>query len=133
MLTFLQVSGLVYTVNEPELKYTTNKTPVVNFTVASNRKWNDEGGSKHEDSCFIDCVVFKSLAEVVDKNVHKGDPLYIEGNLKLERWEKDDQKHSKHSLMVSRVVFLKARDPDSSADQSGAMNKSESKKTRYSK
>lgn len=133
MLTFLQVSGLVYTVNEPELKYTANKMPVVNFTVASNRAWTDEGGSKHEDSCFIDCVVFKSLAEAVDKNVHKGDPLFIEGNLKLERWESDDQKHSKHSIMVSRVIFLKPRDPDSSADQSGAMNKSKSRKTPQSK
>jgi single-strand DNA-binding protein len=133
MLTFLQVSGLVYTVNEPKLKYTANKMPVVNFTVVSNRAWTDEGGSKHEDSCFIDCVVFKSLAEAVDKNVHKGDPLFIEGNLKLERWESDDQKHSKHSIMVSRVIFLKPRDPDSSADQSGAMNKSKSRKTPQSK
>ena len=112
MLTTLQVSGLVYTVNEPELRFTPNKTPVVNFTVAANRKWTDEGGSKHEESCFIDCVAFSKLAEAIDKNVSKGDPLYIEGSLKQERWEKDDEKHSKHVLTLGRVIFLKPKESD---------------------
>lgn len=110
MITFLAVKGLVYTVNEPELKYTLNKKPVVEFSVAANKKWTDQGGS-HEDSCFIDCVVFGKLAEAVDKNVRKGDPLYVEGDLKLEKWE-DNQgnKHSKHKVILLRVIFLKPKE-----------------------
>lgn len=110
MLTFMNVACLVYTVNEPELHYTPNKTAVVSFTVASNRKWRDQGGSEHEDSCFIDCACFSKLAEACDKNVRKGDPLYIEGTLKQERWEKDGVKHYKHSVTLNRVVFLKPKE-----------------------
>lgn len=110
MLTFLNGFGLVYTVNEPVLKFTPNKTPVVNFTVAANKKWTDESGSNREDSCFIDCVCYSKLAEAVDKVVRKGHPLYIEGKLKQERWEKDDQKHSKHTIVLSKVVFLKPKE-----------------------
>lgn len=110
MLTFLEVSGLVYTVNEPELRYLANKTAVVSFTVAANRKWTDEGGAKHEESCFIDCTCWAKLAEAVDKNVAKGDPLHVTGTLKQETWEKDGQKRSKHVLNVSRVVFLKPKE-----------------------
>ena len=110
MLTFMKLSGLVRTVNDPELHYTTSKKPVVEFTVASNRQWTDEGGSKHEETCFLDCTCFARLAEAVDKHVFKGDPLYIEGRLKLERWESDGQKRSKHSLAVEKVIFLKPKD-----------------------
>jgi single-strand DNA-binding protein len=110
MITFMSVNGLVYTVNEPELHYTPAQKPVVEFSVAANKKWTDQGGS-HEDSCFIDCVVFGKLAEAVDKNVRKGDPLYIEGELKLDRWE-DQQggKHSRHRIILSRVIFLKPKE-----------------------
>jgi single-strand DNA-binding protein len=110
MMTFLEVTGLVYAVNDPELRFTPNKTPVVSFTVAANRKWTDEGGSKHEESCFIDCTAWSKLAELIDKSVIKGDPLYVFGTLKQELWEKDNQKHSKHALTLSRCVFLKARE-----------------------
>lgn len=112
MLTFLEVAGLVYTVNDPEIRYTENKTAVASFTVAVNSNWTDEGGSKHEDSCFIDCVAWNKLAESIIKfGVSKGDPLYVKGLLKQERWEsKEGQKHSKHVLTVIRIVFLKPKE-----------------------
>lgn len=110
MLTFLDVNGLVYTVNEPELKYTPNQTAVVNFTVAVNRQWTDGGNNKREESCFIDCACFSKLAEIVSVNVGKGEPLYIEGRLKQECWEKDKVKHSKHVLTLSRVIYFKPKE-----------------------
>jgi len=109
MMTFLEVSGLVYVVNEPELRFTPNKTAVVNFSVASNRKWSDRD-AKHEESCFIDCTAWAKLAEAIDKCVGKGDPLHITGLLKQETWEKDGVKHSKHVLSLSRCVFLKPKE-----------------------
>jgi len=110
MLTFLNGNGLVYTVNEPQLSYTPNQTPVANFTVAANRQWTDVQESKHEESCFIDCVCFNKLAEMVAMKVGKGDPLYIEGHLKQERWEKDGVKHSKHVLTLARVIYFKPKE-----------------------
>jgi len=110
MMTFLEVSGLVYVVNEPEIHYTPNNTAVVSFTVASNRQWKDQAGSKHEESCFIDCTAWAKLAEAIVKCVGKGDPLHITGLLKQETWEKDGVKHSKHVLNLSRCVFLKPKE-----------------------
>lgn len=110
MLTFMNMHGLVYTVNEPELHFTANQTPVVNFAVAVNRQWTDGDNAKHEESCFIDCVCFSGLANIVDKNVGKGEPLYIEGRLKQECWEKDGVKHSKHVLVLSRVIYFHSKE-----------------------
>jgi len=110
-MTFLEVTGLVYAVGDPELRYTATKAAVVSFTVAANSRWTDEGGSKHEESCFIDCTAWNKLAEWISKNVSKSDPLCISGRLKQETWEKDGQKRSKHVLSITRCVFLKAREP----------------------
>lgn len=109
MLTFLNVSGLVHVVDEPELRYTPSKKAVVSFTVASNRSWTDQAGTRQEDRCFISCTAWGKLAENIDKYVGKGDPLYIDGSLRQESWEKDDQKHTKHSLNLDHAYFLKLK------------------------
>ena len=110
MQTFLRIDGLVYTVNEPELSYTSSKTAIVKFSVCANRQWKDGGGAAHEESCFIECVCWGKLAESADKYVKKGDPLFITGNLNQDRWEKDGQKHSRHTMTVDRIVFLKPKE-----------------------
>ena len=110
MQTFLQIHGLVYTVNDPQLSYTPAKKALVKFDVAANRKWNDDGGASHEESCFIECIGWGKLAENVSKYVDKGDPLFITGNLGQDRWEKDGQKHSRHTMTVTKVVFLKPKE-----------------------
>jgi len=55
-------------------------------------------------------VCFNKLAEMVAMKVGKGDPLYIEGHLKQERWEKDGVKHSKHVLTLARVIYFKPKE-----------------------
>lgn len=110
MLTGLRLYGLAYAVGEPELRYTPAKKAVVSLTLATNHQWYDDSNSKHEESCFIDCTCWGKLAEAVNEHVGKGDPLYVEGNLKQERWEKDDEKRTKHVLSLRRVVFLKPKE-----------------------
>ncbi len=40
----------------------------------------------------------------------KGSPLLIEGRLKLDRWEKDGQKHSKLKVIAERMQLLGSRE-----------------------
>jgi len=110
MQTFLKIDGLVYVVNEPELSYTPSKTAIVKLSVCANHKWKDEGGAAHEESCFIECTCWGKLAENVSKYVGKGDPLFITGDLKQDRWEKDGQKHSRHLMTASKIVFIKPKE-----------------------
>jgi single-strand DNA-binding protein len=50
--------------------------------------------------------MFGKRAEVIQKYFSKGKPIIIEGRLRLETWEKDGQKHSKHVIMVDSFHFL---------------------------
>ena len=113
MMTFLKVRGLCRAVNEPDMRYTQNQKAVTSMTVATNRKWKDDGGVTREESCFLDCTVWGKLAESVAQYVKKGDPLYIEGKLELERWIADDgTKRQKIKAVLGCVVFLKQKESE---------------------
>ena len=94
---------------EPELTYLPSQTAVVNFGLAMNRKWKTESGEDKEEVCFIECQSFAKSAETINKYVKKGNPLYIEGRLKFEQWEKDSQKHSKHRVIIEHFQFLSTK------------------------
>jgi single-strand DNA-binding protein len=110
MLTFLEVSGLVHAASEPELHYTPSQKPVVTLTVAANYKWTGDDNKEHDESCFIGCTGWGKTAENISKFVKKGDPLYVVGSLKQDSWEKDGIKHTRHTLLINRIIFLKPKE-----------------------
>ena len=92
---------------DPELSYTPNQTPVVDFGMATNRKWKGQDGQEKEEVCFVDCRMFGKRAEVINKYVHKGDKFLIEGRLTFDSWEaQDGTKRSKHRINVENFEFV---------------------------
>lgn len=92
---------------DPQLTYTPSQTPVVQFGMAANRKWKAEGEDR-EEVCFLDCVAFGKLAEVINEHCQKGKALLVEGRLKYETWEdkQSNGKRSKHVLVVENFQFI---------------------------
>lgn len=96
---------------DPEPKALPNNNAVANFGLAINRKWTGQDGAKHEEVCFVDCAAFGKQAETLAKYVRKGDPLFIEGRLKLDQWaDKEGGKRSKLSVVVEGFQFIKTAD-----------------------
>ena len=92
---------------DPELKYTPSNTAVVTFGLAVNRKWKDQDGTERQETCFVDCVAFANMANTINKYVHKGDPIFVEGRLHLDSWTAEDgTKRSKHKVIVQSAQFL---------------------------
>ncbi len=92
---------------DPELSFLPSQTPVVEFALASSRKFRGSDGQMREDTCFIDCRMYGKRAEVISKYCHKGDPLMIEGRLQFDRWEaQDGSKRSKHRIFVENFEFI---------------------------
>ena len=60
----------------PESRSTQSGTSVCKLGLAVNRKFKDS-----EDTCFVDCVAFGKVGEVIQQYCDKGDPLLIEGRL----------------------------------------------------
>jgi single-strand DNA-binding protein len=112
MASFNQVILLGNLTRDPQLKYLPNQTPVVEFGIATNRKFKMQNGEEREDVTFVECAAFARQAEVINQYCQKGKPIFIQGRLKYDTWE-DKQgggKRSKLSVVVENFQLLGGRD-----------------------
>jgi single-strand DNA-binding protein len=92
---------------DPQLSYLPSNTAVVEFGIATNRTYKKQDGSQGEEVCFTDCQMFGKRAEVINKYLHKGDSLFVEGRLKLDQWQaQDGSKRSKMRVFVENFEFM---------------------------
>ena len=92
---------------DPQLSYLPSQTAVVEFGLAMNRVFRKQDGSEGKEACFVDCQMFGKRAEAINKYVKKGDPLFVEGRLKLDQWTaQDGSKRSRLRIFVENFEFL---------------------------
>lgn len=92
---------------DPQLSYTPSQTAVVDFGVATNRRWTGQDGSQREETCFVDCRAFGHTAENINKFFKKGKPIFLEGRLTFDSWTaQDGSKKSKLRVTVENFQFL---------------------------
>jgi single-strand DNA-binding protein len=92
---------------DPQLSYTPSQTAIVDFGVATNRKWTAQDGTQREEVCFVDCRAFGKTAENINKFFKKGKPIFVEGRLSFDQWTgQDGVKRSKHRVTVDTFTFV---------------------------
>ena len=92
---------------DPQLSYTPNQTAVVDFGLATNRRWTAQDGTQRQETCFVDCRAFGRQAENINKYLTKGRLIFIEGRLMFESWTAaDGSKRSRHRVRVENFQFL---------------------------
>ena len=72
---------------DPELRAIAGGQSVATLGVVCNRKWKDKSGQLREEATFVDVEVWGGQAEFAAQNLHKGDQVVVEGQLKLDTWE----------------------------------------------
>lgn len=72
---------------DPELRTTQSGLSRTTFSLAVQRKTKDTDGNYEVD--FIDCVSWRTTADVIFKHFHKGDSILIEGSLRKDTYQKD--------------------------------------------
>lgn len=93
---------------DPELRATTTGVPVINFRIASNRRFKDNSGEWKEDVCYVGVVAWQKLAESCASKLKKGSAVYIEGELRSRTLDHDDG--SKRSLVEIRAHHIQFLD-----------------------
>jgi single-strand DNA-binding protein len=112
MANFNKVMLMGNLTRDPQLKYLPNQTAVVEFGLATNRRFKLASGEDREEVCFVDCSAFGRQAEVINQYCQKGKPIFVEGRLKYDSWE-DKQgggKRHKLSVVVESFQFVGGRD-----------------------
>jgi len=90
---------------DPEMKALPSGDNVTNFSVATNRVYNDRDGNKQEEVEYHNIVVFGKQADNVAKYLTKGSGAYIEGRLQTRSWDKDGVKMYRTEVVADRVQF----------------------------
>lgn len=92
---------------DPEHRVTPSGVSVCKIGLASSRVFTTSSGEKREETAFVDITAFGKQADTISKFKKKGDPMLIEGRLKLDQWETEDkQKRSKLSVVLETFQFL---------------------------
>jgi single-strand DNA-binding protein len=108
---------------DPETRYTNSGTAITDISLAVSRFYKNEAGETRDETDFIDVTAFGRSAEIIQKHLHKGNPLFLEGRLKLDQWD-DKQtgtKRSKLKVIAESMQFVGPRSQGApSAPQPGA-------------
>ncbi|HOB31714.1 MAG TPA: single-stranded DNA-binding protein [Verrucomicrobiota bacterium] len=100
---------------DPELRYTPKGTAVARFTLAVNRVFTSEDGTRKEEVSFIDIDAWGRQGEIISQYMKKGRPLLVEGRLKQDTWEDKNthQKQSKLKVVLESFAFIDSNRSDS--------------------
>ncbi len=94
-------------VRDPELRKTQNGTSVCSFTLAVNRRQNQDGT---QDADFINCVAWNKLADNIQLYQKKGNQLGIEGRINTRSYDNQQgQKVYVTEVVAENVQFLTPR------------------------
>ncbi len=107
MPAYNKVMLMGHLTKDPELQYTPGGTAIATFTIAINRKWKGKDEEIKEEVDFIDCKAFTGIAETIANHLTKGNPLFVEGRITVEKWEdKEGQKKSRTRIIVEKFCFI---------------------------
>lgn len=96
-----------------DLKYLTTGVAVGESIMAINQVYKKQDGTKVQDTCFIDIVMYGMSAEISNQYLKKGSKLCIEGKLNFQQWsDQHGNKRSKHIVSVEKVEFLDTKSDD---------------------
>ena len=87
---------------DPELRYTTAGTAVVNFSVAQTpRRRTDDGKWEDGETSFFNCSAWRDLGEHIANSFNKGQRVIVLGTMKQRNWETDQgDKRTSYELNV---------------------------------
>jgi single-strand DNA-binding protein len=95
---------------EPEVRNLDNGAAVANFTIATSESYKDKTtGEKKEVTEWHNIVLWRGLAEIAQKYLHKGDLVYIEGKLRTRSWEKDGVTRYTTEIVADNMTMLGSR------------------------
>jgi single-strand DNA-binding protein len=104
---------------DPEVRRLENGGVVANFPMATTETYTDRAtGERKEITDWHNIVVWRGLAEVVEKYVRKGTKLYVEGKLKTRSWtDKDGNTRYTTEVLADNLTMLSRSENNSSPQQ----------------
>ena len=112
MANFNKVFLMGNLTRDPQLGYTPSGTAVAKMGIAINRKYHDSKTNEMKDeTTFVDLEAWGRTAELASQYLAKGRLVFIDGRLRLDKWQDKTtgQNRQKLLVVVENIQFLDAK------------------------
>lgn len=104
---------------DPEVRTLESGTKVARLRIATTERLFDrQANQTREHTEWHTVTLWRGLADVVDKYVHKGSQLYIEGHLRTREWTDKDNNKRVATEIEAEVMNMLGRRGDGAQSQS---------------
>ena len=96
---------------DPEVRTTESGVKVARLRLATSERYTDkQSGERKELTEWHTITLWRGLADIVDRYVHKGSQLYIEGRLRTREWtDTNNIKRYTTEILADNMQLLGSR------------------------
>ncbi len=92
---------------DPEVRYLEGGIAVAKFSLATTESYKNKEGVKVEQTEWHNVVLWRGLAELAEKALHKGSTVYVEGRIRTRSWvDKEGVKKYMTEIMGDNISIL---------------------------
>ena len=103
---------------DPEIHTFEDGTKKASFSLATTESYKDRDGKRVDQTEWHNIVLWRGLAEIAEKYLHKGDQIYLEGKIRRREYDDKGQKKFIYEILGDNMVML-SRKEESAAPKPG--------------
>ncbi|MEN9782033.1 MAG: hypothetical protein RL208_183 [Pseudomonadota bacterium] len=107
---------------DPEIKTLPSGNHVANFSLATTEYWKDKSGQKQSSTEWHRIVVYnENLVKLIEKAVHKGSKLYLEGTIRSRKYtDSNSVERVSYEILLQAGAELKLLDSKPANSKNGS-------------
>ena len=106
---------------DPDLQHLEGNIAVAKFPLATTETYKDKTGTLVSQTEWHTVVLWRGLAELAQKYLHKGSLVYIEGRIRTRNWEdKDKNRRFSTEIVGDNLVMLDKRKEQTEGQHDGS-------------
>jgi single-strand DNA-binding protein len=96
---------------DPEVRYMPSGDPIANVTIATSRRYKNKAGEMTEETEWHRVSFFGRLAEIASQYLKKGNPVYVEGRIRTNKYtDKDGIEKYSTEIVANEMQLLGGRE-----------------------
>lgn len=101
---------------EPESKTTANDNHLCTFALAVERRWKDRSGEVKKETDWFNMEAWGKTADICEKYAQKGRLVFIEGQLRTQKYESNGETKYFTKTIIDNIQFLDWREEEPEMD-----------------
>jgi len=102
---------------DPDVITFENGVKKASFSLATSESYKNKEGNRVDQTEWHNIVMWRGLADIAERFLHKGNQIYIEGKLKTRSYEQNGIKKYITEIFVDNMTMLGSRRDSSEGGQ----------------